>query len=461
MKMEKKLKFTLYLLCIIFICVIGFGGLYIQKNGLYKNIIPDFERGSKLNGSRITTFKLDDSTKETIYDADGNIVESIPEGESEENYTKKEIPINNDEIKNVDNYKKSKEIMINRLKSLGMSNYEVRLNENNGDISIELNENKKTDDTLAQMNVIGKFEVIDTDTKEVLMNTEDLDNAKIFYNNTSSGIVVYLNINFTKEGTEKFKEITKNYTKIETKDTEDEDASTDEEKTITINIDGEKFLSTSFNGVIENGELTVSIGNASTDTSTISDYVTSAQYYSTILSNGELPLTYKLQSSEYIESVYANKTYIYITLGVLATILFVAIIYMIIRYKTFGLWVGIIDVASIAVIGILLRITKIEINIETIVSGVIVLFLIIYSNLAIIRNLRKEDKFDERKIKINNSLKRVMNVIIVALIPAIVLTYNSLLKVSNIGMTLFWGIIIVTLMNLIFTRSIFLLNAKK
>ena len=62
--MNKKLKITLITLIMVLICLIGFGGIYVQKKGKFKNIIPDYELGTKIEGLRETTFKIDDSTNE-------------------------------------------------------------------------------------------------------------------------------------------------------------------------------------------------------------------------------------------------------------------------------------------------------------------------------------------------------------------------------------------------------------
>ena len=54
--MNKKLKITLITLIMVLICLIGFGGIYVQKKGKFKNIIPDYELGTKIEGLRETTF---------------------------------------------------------------------------------------------------------------------------------------------------------------------------------------------------------------------------------------------------------------------------------------------------------------------------------------------------------------------------------------------------------------------
>ena len=478
--MNRKLKITLIILVMILICTIGFGGIYVKKkNGIFKNLLPDYEYGTKLEGTRIATLKAvendeEDETIELNENSDEEETESEDiqdsEDENEEVEETEEISNDADNSDKTEKYKEVKDIIIKRLKTLGISNYEVRLDEETGDISVELNDNKNTDEILADLTVTGKFEVIDTDDETVLMDTNDIKSANVLYNNTSSGITVYLDILFTKEGTKKFEQITTDYTVIDEDDEEtetdeldetdieenDEEEEEEEEKTITINIDGEKFLSTSFNNTISNGELTVTVGSASKDTDTVTENITAAQRYATILNNGELPLEYNLESSEYIKSIYLDNMYLYVVLAILGGIAILSIIYMIIRYRTYGLLSSIVYIATIALITIIARYTEIQINIETIISTIIALIIIDYINFKVLRSINKEDRTDEIEIKIKQAYKKIIDVMVIALIPAIVLTYNSLSKLSNIGMTLFWMVIIVLIMNLLFTRKILL-----
>lgn len=469
--MNKKIKITLITLIMVLICLIGFGGIYVQKKGKFKNIIPDYELGTKIEGLRETTFKIDDSTNEVIYDSEGNKVDKIPDGEDEGKYTKKDEPVNADENKTVENYKKAKEIMQKRLKSLGISNYEVRVDEETGNIYVETTENKNTDNTLAKLLTVGKFEMIDTKDKTLLMDSNDIEDVGVFYNTTTSGITTYLQINFTKEGKKKMEQVSKDYATLtatssnenseeKSEEGSSEESSENKQKTVTINIDGEEFLSTSFSQTVTNGELTISIGKASKDTDTISEYMTTAQQYATILGNGELPLTYKVESSEYMTSIY-TKEVIYVVLGILAGIALISVIYMIIRYKTLGLSASIVYIASIAVLTLLIRYTGVQINIETTVSAVIILILMNYINCKLLKNTSKEDTAEERKKKLNQTYKALFDVVLVTLIPAIVLTYCSLTKLSNVGMTLFWGVITAVLMNMLFTKLALTMQIRK
>ncbi|MCI8833662.1 MAG: hypothetical protein HFJ19_05680, partial [Clostridia bacterium] len=395
--MEKKLKIALIILVMVLVTVVGFGGIYIKRLVSYNNILPDYELGLSLKGSRITTLKVADHTHEVIRDSEGNIVEEIPEGADENSYTKEQVPENSEESKTKENYQKVEKIIRGRLKSSKISNYDVRLNDENGDIYVELADTDNTDTTISHLLASGKFEIVDTNDKTVLMTNADIESANVLYNSTESGVNVYLDIKFNKEGKKKLKQISKDYIAVEeNKEEETEEATT--EKTVTIKINDEEFLSTHFDAEIS--ELTITMGSASTDSDSISENVEQAQYYATLLSNGEMPLEYEVEASDYIQSIYANKVFQYILLGLMALIVLISIVYIIIRYKKLGLLSAIVYIGSISLLLIIIRYTKTEVGLETIIPSLILILINTYVNCKSLKNLDKENSKEDRKGKI-------------------------------------------------------------
>lgn len=461
--MEKKLKIALIILTMVLVTIVGFGGVYVKKLVSYNNILPDYELGTNLRGSRITTLKVGDHTHEVIRDSEGNVVDKIPEGADENSYTKEQVPENSEESKTIENYKKAEKIIRGRLKSSKISKYDVRLNEENGNIYIELEDTDNTDTTLSHLLSSGKFEIIDTNDKTVLMTNDDVDNANVLYSSTETGVNVYLNVKFNKEGKKKIKQISKDYTKIEEENKEGESTEKNEntstEKTVTMKINDEEFLSTHFDEEIS--ELNISMGSASTETNTINENIEQAQYYATLLSNGEMPLEYEVQSSDYIQAIYANNVFQYILLGVMTLIVLISIVYIIIKYKKLGLLSAIVYIGSIALLLIIIRYTKTEIGLETIIPSIILILINTYVNCKILRNLDKDDSKEDRKTKIYKSCLKVIDLLIITLIPSVIFTYNSFSAISSIGTLLFWGIIVIALMNVIFTRKLLIEEAKK
>lgn len=457
--MERKLKIALIILVMVLVIVIGFGGIYVKKLASYNNILPEYELGSKLKGSRLTILKVGDHIHEVIRDSEGNIVESIPEGADENSYTKEQVPENSEESKTKENYKKAEKIIKGRLKTANISNYEVRLNEENGNIYVELPDTDNTDTTLSHLLASGKFEIVDTNDKTVLMTNDDIESASVLYNSDTSGVAVYLDVKFNKEGKKKIRQISKDY--MEINDTENEEG-TDEtttKKTVTININGEEFLSTDFHEEIN--ELTITIGSASTDSNSISEYVEQAQYYATLLSNGEMPLEYEVETSDYIQSIYANSLYQYILLGIIALIILISIVYIIIRYKKLGLLSSIVYIATIALVLILIRYTSTDIDLNTIIPSVILVLINTYINCNVLNNINKDDSKEDRKEKIYNIYLKIVDLLIIILIPSVIFTYNSSSLISSIGTLLFWGIIGIALMNVLFTRTLLIEEARK
>ena len=456
--MEKKLKIALIILVMVLVTVVGFGGIYIKRLVSYNNILPDYELGLSLKGSRITTLKVADHTHEVIRDSEGNIVEEIPEGADENSYTKEQVPENSEESKTKQNYQKAEKIIRGRLKSSKISNYDVRLNDENGDIYVELADTDNTDTNISHLLASGKFEIVDTNDKTVLMTNADIESANVLYNSTESGVNVYLDIKFNKEGKKKIKQISKDYIAVEeNKEEETEEATT--EKTVTIKVNDEEFLSTHFDAEIS--ELTITMGSASTDSDSISENVEQAQYYATLLSNGEMPLEYEVETSDYIQSIYANKVFQYILLGLMALIVLISIVYIIIRYKKLGLLSAIVYIGSISLLLIIIRYTKTEVGLETVIPSLILILINTYVNCKSLKNLDKEDSKEDRKGKIYKSYLKVIDLLIITLIPSVIFTYNSSSAISSIGTLLFWGIIVITLMNVLFTRTLLIEEAKK
>ena len=465
--MEKKLKIALIILVMVLVTVVGFGGIYIKRLVSYNNILPDYELGLSLKGSRITTLKVADHTHEVIRDSEGNIVEEIPEGADENSYTKEQVPENSEESKTKENYKKAEKIIRGRLKTSKIANYDVRLNEENGNIYVELADTDNTDTTISHLLASGKFEIVDTNDKTVLMTNDDVESAHVLYSSTETGVNVYLNIKFNKEGKKKIKQISKDYIKVEEENKEEEttEETTDEtkkdstEKTVTMKINDEEFLSTHFDEEIS--ELNISMGTASTESDTINENIEQAQYYATLLSNGEMPLEYEVQASDYIQSIYANNIFQYIMLGIIGLIILITIVYIIIRYKKLGLLSAIVYIGSISLLLIIIRYTKTEIGLEAIIPSIILILINTYVNCKILRNLDKDDSKEDRKAKIYKSCLKVIDLLIITLIPSVIFTYSTSSAISSIGTLLFWGVIVIALMNVLFTRKLLIEEAKK
>ena len=220
----KKVKIVTIILAIVLVTMVAFFGVYVPIQNRMENKVKDYSYTMDLKGTRNIRLKVDKSNKTVIKDSEGKEVEDSENLTDEEiaqkGYTKEETPYNAEEVLNKENYQRSKELIEKRLKELKVDDYNVRVDENTGDILIEIPENDSTDSIVSNIGTVGKFEIIDSETKEVLMNNGDIKLANVMYGSnsttTSSGTTVYLNIEFTKDGAKKLEDISTKYTKTDT-----------------------------------------------------------------------------------------------------------------------------------------------------------------------------------------------------------------------------------------------------
>ena len=262
----------LTILVIIAICLMSFVGVFVKNGNSRENLIPDYQLSKDLKGSRTVKLVVDSSTKELVFDSNGNISEDglDEEGNLKEGYSKKDEPINQKEALNEENYKICKEIVEKRLSSYGVNDYTVRLNNENGEIIVELYETANIDTAIYNLEYLGEFTIENSETKEILISNEHVKSAKAVYTTLETGTTVYLSIEFNGEGKKKLQEISKNY--IETKD---EEGNTKTKK-VTINLDSKNLIEMYFGEENTTGLLQLSIGDVTTDSNIIQSYLEQA-----------------------------------------------------------------------------------------------------------------------------------------------------------------------------------------
>lgn len=448
---NKTLKLVLAILVIILVSIASFMGVYIVKKNNISNSLKEYKLGMDLSGSRKIKLDVSDE-KETInYDENGNIIESSDT--ETEVATTEEKPVNAEEILTLSNYKETKNIIEKRLKTMGVDEYEIRLNESNGTIVVNIPEDDNTDLLVTQMQYKGKFEIIDSETKEVLMTNDDLKQVRAGYGTSSStgSTSIYLSIEFNKEGTQKFKDITNTY--IEEKTTDEE---TGEEKTntkqITIQVDGSTILSTYFDQEISNGILQLSVGSSASGATTeeLQESLNQANNMAALLDNGVLPITYTVDQNTYIST---NITNINIAVLIIFTIvvLTIGMIYIIVKYKENGILVAISLVGYLAVLLLVIRYTNVIIS----VSGIVAMAISVVLNYVFgIQLLDNAEKIKNMKSAYGKTLKKYLLLILPVSVIAIVFVFNKWTNVASMGMVMFWGLMINILYNLVITRTL-------
>lgn len=477
------IKILTIVLAIILISMIGFIGIYKQKQNRMENIMKGYDLAMDLKGGRVVAIKPVEDIKTIIKDSEGNIIdEDLTEDEiAEKGYTTEEVNNNADKLTK-ENFEKTKELLTKRLKQMKLQNYIIKLDDATGEITIELEENSQTDEIVSNFGTTGKFEIVDSETEEVLMDNNDIKRVDVGYSTQTEGTSVSMNIVFKEK--KKFEELTTTYKTIENttaqnetteNNTNDENTTNENEtsenaentestentqKKIVMKIDGQEIMSTSFDQIVKTGILQLSVGKTSTSVDTINDYLRKAQRMATVLENGELPIEYEVSGNEYIESDIETSQIQKIIL-VFAIIVAILLIVLIIRYKTTGLLTAISYIGLAAIYLILIRYTNVIISLEGIFGiGIVLLLNYLFIN-RILANINKKEK-DEIVIKtVQKTYGSFFLKIIPICIMAVAFCFMDWMPIASFGMVMFWGILLIAVYNYVITLPLLKMKENK
>lgn len=484
----KRVKLITITLAIVLVTMIAFIGVYVQVQNRMENNIKDYSLAMDLKGTRNIKLKVSDETETIIKDSEGKRVkdsENLTDEEITKNgYVKEEKVINGEDVLNKENYKKSKEIIEKRLKALNFDGYQIKLDEETGEMLIELIENDNTDAMVSNISSVGKFEIVDSETDEVLMNNDDIKTAKVMYANnnqtaTAKGTSVYLDIEFNKNGSKKLEEISKTYVKTETEENaETENAETENaeaenteaenteasatEKKVTMRVDSTDVMSTSFEEPITIGKLQLSLGTASTDLNTVKENAAKASTMATVLDSGNMPVKYEIDNNEYILSDIGNNELAIAMYAILA-ITIVGLIVLIVRYKKIG-FIGIISyIGFVSILTLVIRYTNVVISIAGILGFVIAMALNYILINKLLANFKKNTSKDEEKTKqlVKEAYINFFVRIIPICIATIVCCFTKWATISSFGMVMFWGLALIAIYNPIITNNLVKIETKK
>ena len=470
---ERKLKLITEILAIIVICLISFVGIYTKNANRMENQVKDYDLSKDLKGYRELVFKVSDATE--VLDSNGKVVGNTDEytdSSIETNsYQKTENKINANEDLTKENYEKAKSIIEKRLKSLNVEDYNLSLDEESGNIYLQIPENSDTDHTVSNILQVAKFEIKDQDdTSNVLVTNDDLKKISAVYNTTSSGTTVYLQIEFNKNGKNILKQIstgdyatdenltnttntTGNTSENENTNSNENTSSEEETKTqkkIILSIDNNDMITTSFDDPIEDGIIDLSMNKATTDQDSISDTLQSASTIAAVVNSGKMPLTYKVAENNYVNTdITSNmlKKAMYVVIA----IVIVALVVLIIKYKSVGLLASISYIGFVGLELLLIRYTNVTISLESIVAGIILLavnYLITY------RLIKVHETDSELKKKVySNEFKSIIIKSIPIFIIAIIFVFMKWTKIATFGMFVFWGLLLSIIYNYIVTKD--------
>lgn len=492
-KTMKVVKILTISLLIILVTMISFFGIYAQNRNQMSNKVKNYSYAMDLNGARTVKLKLNTDTKEVIKDSEGNVIKSATDEEIEEKgYVKETVANNSDEIKTEENYKKSKEIIEKRLKTLGVQDYIISLNEKSGEIIIEIPEDSNTDTVVGNLNTMGKFEMIDAETNEVLLDNSNIKSSDVLYSTTSTGTAVYLEIAFNKEGKKKLEEITKKYVKIEQENTTNsttDDINTENsavgdvnstdantangtnnteetlaEKKITMKMDDQELMSTSFDEVITTGKMQLSVGTATTETSSVQDYVSQARNISTVLDSGKLPLKYDIEKNQYILGSVSKDKLVAVEIIVMAVLIAIGVIVLIVKFKIRGALAGISFIGLTSLYLLLIRYANVIISMESIFGVIMMLILNYIFTFMLLKNIEENIK-DKKEDVVNKSTVETYRKFFIRIVPicimVIVFCFIKWIPISSFGMIVFWGLALIAIYNAVITRYLLALENTK
>ena len=497
----KKIKIITIILLIILVTMISFLGIYTQVQNRMENQIKGYDLAMDLQGTRNIRLKVSTESQTIIKDENGNEVDDstlTDEQIKEKGYTKEEVPYNAQEALTVDNYRLSKEIITERLNELNVNNYIIKQDEQNGDIIIELSEDVNTDNIISNLLTVGKFEIVDAQTQEVLLNNDDIKLSNVLYGASSSGTTqgteTYLNIEFTKEGAKKLEEISSTYVPADedttnttegnntstegntTNTTEESAANTTEsenttqnqesssetenkDKEITMKIDGDEIMTTSFEEPIRTGKLQLSVGQTATDQESLNDNIQKASGMALVLDSGNTPLKYEIEGNEYILSDITDKQ-IEIAIYIVLAVVVIALLILIVRYKGLGALGVCSYIGLVSLFLLIIRYTNVVLSLE----GCLGIILTLIINYILINNLLSKIKNKKDK-EIKEISAEAFKTFFIKLIPICILIitfcFINWVPISSFGMVMFWGITLIAIYNLIITKNILILDQKK
>lgn len=419
-KMKKVKKITI-ILAILLLCLVSFIGIYVQKNGMIKSIVKDYDLGMNLEGYR----------ELRIRPAEGSEITS-------------------DKVQQV------KELLVKRLKKLGSEDYLIKVDYTTGEVVLQLEENTLTDKIVSDIYTAGKLKMADSkDKNTVYMTNEHIKEVSLKYSSGETGTGIYLDFAFTDEGAKIIKDLSTNkYKTIEKEETEKTEEETeksqgeetkeeeDEQPKLVLMIDNNELVSSSFDFPITEGRLQLQLAKETTDAETIQSAVANGNAIAATINYGPLPIEYKVGNNTYVYSDITNEARMIFVIAI-AIIVLIAIAVLIIKYKTPALLSGISYIGFIALYLLVLRYANVVISLEGI-AGILVILII---NYLLIKKLLSEP-----------SIKQAFKDMGIQLIPviAVIIAFSFInwTNIASFGMTMFWGLLLTPIYNFVVTQEI-------
>lgn len=415
----KPLIILAYVIIILLISLVSFGGIYVKDKNKMSNVIRDYILGTDLGASRNIVIKVDEE---------------------------------NEELLTEENYAKARDIVVSRLKYMKLDYYEMKFDESTGTIYLDVPENSRADYAAQYSVTKGEFKIEDNDTKELLLSKADVKEAKVQYQTTESGTTVVLNIEFNKDGAEKLRNISNTY--VQSTDSEGNDTT----KKIKMSLDDTTIMTTYFAQEMTDGQMQVSLGTSS-DSEQIQNRITQATNIAVFLNTDTMPLTYKIDVNK---SVYSSLTDNVLKIAIIVSVVIYALllVYMIIKYKKEALLAVVTNIGFVAILLLIIRYTNVDITLTgliTIPISIIIQYVFLMNILKVkTEKIDNDSKVQRVKETIRNGIEKLIPVAVIAVVFAL----TKWETVYSAGMLLFWEIAVLILYNLSTLKIMFLKNEQ-
>lgn len=480
----KKVKIVTIVLAIILVTVVAFAGVYMQTQNRMENKVKDYNLSRELKGGRVIEIKVSDGTTDEDDENEDGIEEDTEvsnEETTEENV--EETKTQNSEILTVENYEIVKKTIQKRLDNLGAQDYTISLNKENGTIRVELSEDNNTDLYAYFLTAMGKVEITDKDTGVELISDSMVKKANYNYTTDLDGkYQVYLEVILNKEGQAKIEELSNEYAFLSDEIDEIEEATKEDETTenqTEEDTNSEEVVSQEENNEekenakkiavlkvadterdiqkIEKNKLTLKIGSATTNTTTVNNSMSAAAELAMLINSGKYPVEYQIENNRYTHSDISEKQILYFALVVLAIIVVTLIVY-IIRYKAKGLLNAISFIGFISVFSLLLRYTNTLISIEGMGAIIITIIINLILNNKILYKIQKMNMVAEA---MKNTYKEVFLRLIPVIIISLVFCFSGWSNLISFGIVMFWGLVLIAIYNITITNALLRLKENK
>ena len=213
MKKNYTLKITLAMLFVVLVSLVSFVGVYKGKN-----LVKDYSLGKDFSNRKVAVFSVKEETttqnntessatsNENTTDENATSENTASKNTASENTASENTADENSNTENQENekkknYEKAKNIIEKRLASLSSNEYDIRLDEDDGTLVIEVPTSMETS-YITELVSKGKVQIKNKNSTEVIVDSNGFYGASAKLNTTSSSYsnpVVELNIKFTKD----------------------------------------------------------------------------------------------------------------------------------------------------------------------------------------------------------------------------------------------------------------------